>query len=185
MTPEPDIRPLDAADVDALDGFFRRIPEGDRTFFREDVLAPGTIERWLADTRSRRYVAVDGPDVVGYAAVLPGVGWSTHVAELRIVVDPARRRGGIGRGLARRGVVDAVGDGITKLVVEVFAEQDTTVTMFSALGFEVEGLLKDHVRSQSGDLSDLLVLAHFVDRMWETMETTGLPDALGGPAGAR
>ena len=40
--------------------------------------------------------------------------------------------------------------GMTKLVVEVVAEQEATVAMFTQLGFEPEGLLKDHVRSQSG-----------------------------------
>ena len=71
-----------------------------------------------------------------------------------------------------------MGDGIGKIVVEVAAGQDSTIAMFGALGFEVEGLLKDHVRSRAGDLSDLLVLSHFVDRMWEMMQTTGLDDAL-------
>ena len=45
--------------------------------------------------------------------------------------------------------------GMTKLVVEVVAEQEATVAMFTALGFEAEGLLKDHVRSRAGEVHDL------------------------------
>ena len=37
------------------------------------------------------------------------------------------------------------------------------MAMFTQLGFEPEGLLKDHVRSRAGEVHDLLVLAHFVE----------------------
>jgi hypothetical protein len=71
--------------------------------------------------------------------------------------------------------------GATKLVVEVVAEQEPTVAMFSLLGFEPEGLLKDHVRSQAGEFRDLLVLSHFVEPLWASMRTAGVEDlVLGG-----
>ena len=41
------------------------------------------------------------------------------------------------------------------------------MAMFSQLGFEPEGLLKEHVRSQAGEVHDLLVLAHFVEPLWD------------------
>jgi len=34
---EVEVRPLAGDDHDALRAFFLRVPEGDRTFFREDV----------------------------------------------------------------------------------------------------------------------------------------------------
>lgn len=173
---EVEVRTLGPDDVDALRRFFARVPEGDRTFFREDVLQPGVVERWLDDPDQRRLVALVDGDVGGHVAVLRGVGWSRHVAEIRLVVDPQHRRRGLGRLLAQRAVVEAVEMGAAKLVVEVVASQEPTVTMFSLLGFEPEGLLKDHVRSQAGELHDLLVLAHFVEALWETMRTTGVED---------
>ncbi|HEY3486208.1 MAG TPA: GNAT family N-acetyltransferase [Ilumatobacteraceae bacterium] len=174
-----DIRPIDATDAERLRTFFAGVPEGDRTFFREDVLEPATIERWLADASSRRLVAVDGDEIAGYAAVLPGVGWSQHVGEVRLVVGPAHRGRGLGRALARAALL-GVGDlGLTKLVVEVVADDDPTVNMFTTLGFEAEGLLRDHVRSRAGEVHDLLILSHFVDALWSTMTTTGVGEALG------
>ena len=174
-----DIRPIDTADADRLRDFFAGVPEGDRTFFREDVLEPGTIERWLADTSSRRLVAVDGDEIAAYVAVLPGVGWSQHVGEIRLVVGPAHRGRGLGRAMARAAVTEVVELGLTKLVVEVVADQDATVNMFTALGFEAEGLLRDHVRSRAGEEHDLLILSHFVEALWATMATTGIDDAVG------
>jgi L-amino acid N-acyltransferase YncA len=137
-----------------------------------DVLAPGVVERWVADPHQRRLIAVVGGDVAGHVAVIPGVGWSRHVGELRLVIDPAHRRRGLGRLLAQRAVVESAEMDVTKLVVEVVAEQEPTVAMFTALGFEAEGLLTDHVRSRSGEVHDLLVLAHFVEALSATMTTT-------------
>ena len=60
--------------------------------------ARSSRSRWRARRRWRRgwptatrpaVLAVDGATVVGYVAVIPGVGWSSHVGELRLVVDPA------------------------------------------------------------------------------------------------
>ena len=170
------VGPLAPADLTAVRAFFDGMPEGDRTFFREDVLAPGTLERWTTETASRRYVArLDGA-IAGYAAVIPGVAWSAHVGEIRLVVGPHVRRRGVGRALARQVVVGAVELGVTKLVVEVVATEEATVAMFVGMGFEPEGLLRGHVRSRAGEVHDLLVLLHFVEDLWSTLRTTGIAD---------
>ncbi|MET0145425.1 MAG: GNAT family N-acetyltransferase [Ilumatobacteraceae bacterium] len=171
-----EVRALTPDDTDALRRFFGRVPEGDRTFFREDVLLPGVVERWLADPGQHRLVALVDGEIAGSVAVIPGVGWTRHVGELRLVVDPAFRRRGVGRLLAQRAVIQAVELGTAKLVVEVVAEQDATVAMFTALGFEPEGLLKDHVRSHAGEMHDLLVLSHVVQELWDTMRATGIDE---------
>lgn len=178
-----EVRAIEPSDADAIRAFFARVPEGDRTFFREDVLAPGAIERWIADPDQHRCIAIVDDEIAGHMAVIRGVAWSRHVGEIRLVVAPEQRRRGLGRLLAQRAVVEAVDLGMTKLVVEVVAEQEATVTMFSALGFEAEGLLKDHVRTQTGETHDLLVLSHFVERLWATMSTIGVDHAV-NPADA-
>lgn len=175
-----EIRPVDADDREALLAFFRRVPEGDRTFFREDVLAPGALDRWFANSGDARFVAVDGDDVVGYLAVVVQVGWSSHVGELRVVVDPTRRRQGIGRALARAGLLHALEAGLLKVVVEVVADQEPTLAMFSSLGFEPEALLRDHVRDAAGRLRDLITMAHLVEETWGAMRTTGIEDLVEG-----
>jgi RimJ/RimL family protein N-acetyltransferase len=173
-------RPVGAGDAEVLSAFFARVPEGDRTFFKEDVLHAPTITSWTEDQRNRRSLALE-PDgsVVGYVAVFPGVGWSSHVGELRVVVDPAARGRGLGRDLARRGLLDALELGLTKLVVEVVADQTASIGLFQSLGFEAEALLRDHVRNRDGELRDLIVLAHSADGLWSTMATLGVDEALG------
>lgn len=173
-----EVRAIEASDADAIRVFFSGVPEGDRTFFREDVLAPGAVERWISDPDQHRSIAIVDDEIAGHVAVIPGVAWSRHAGEIRLVVAPEHRRRGLGRLLVQRAVVEAVDLGMTKFVVEVVAEQQATVTMFTALGFEAEGLLKDHVRTQTGQMHDLLVLSHFVERLWATMSTVGVDDAV-------
>jgi ribosomal protein S18 acetylase RimI-like enzyme len=173
-----DVRPLGPELAAPLEAFFRRVPESDHNSFAEDILAPGIVESWLDDPRARRAVAVEGEKVIGYVAVLPLHGWSAHVGSLRVVVDPASRGQGVGRALARSGLMTGLELGLSKIVVEVVVDAVPAIGMFEALGFEPEALLRDHVRDRAGDLRDLVVLAHLVEGTWSGMATAGLEDAL-------
>ena len=105
-------------------------------------------------------------------------GWSDHVGEIRLVVHPAHRRAGLGRALARHALVQAVDAGLRKLVVELVADQEHAIAMFTALGFTGEALLRDHIRDRDGRLRDLVVLAHYVDETWAAMATIGLQEEI-------
>lgn len=183
MADDIEIRALTPDLTPAAQAFFSAIPEGDRTFFKEDVLDAATVAGWAHDTRSRRLVAVEEQSrrVVGYVAVIPGVGWSGHVGEIRLVIDPGVRRQGLGRRLARRALVEAIDLELGKVVVEVVADQVPAVELFLALGFEAEAVLCEHVCDRAGELRDLLVLAHRVDDIRAAMATTGIDEALGQP----
>lgn len=174
------IEPLGPERCDALLTFFGSLPEGDRTFIKEEVTDPDTVRSWAGDTSpGGRWVSVDGDEVTGYVAVRPLPGWSDHVGEVRLVVSPTRRGSGLGRVLARHALVEAVSSGLSKVVVEVVAEQGAALALFTDLGFGGEALLRDHIRDRSGELRDLMVLAHHVDDTWSGMATVGLDEALG------
>jgi ribosomal protein S18 acetylase RimI-like enzyme len=172
-----EIRTIEAADSAALSRFFERIPESDRTFLKEDVEDPRVLADWV-QPRPGRTVALDDREVVGSVAVVPLVGWSSHVGEVRLVVDPGHRGRGIGRRLARQAVLDAVDMDLRKLVVEVISDQAPLIAMFRGLGFEPEALLTDHVRDRSGHMRDLIVLANSVDDQFATLGVAGVADQL-------
>jgi ribosomal protein S18 acetylase RimI-like enzyme len=163
-----------------LTELFGELSERDLTLIKEDLTDTDAVRGWAARP-AQQWVAVDGHDVVGYAAVRPLPEWSDHVGELRLVVDPARRRAGVGRALARHALIEAVRAGRRKLVVELAADQQNALAMFSSLGFTGEALLRDHIRDRNGELHDLVMLAHFVDGMWAGMGAIGLTDELGLP----
>ena len=170
-----EIRPLQSGDRDALEDFLRRIPEGDRTFFKEPVGDQSVIDSWVHD-RLGPWLAVDGAGVVGFVAVVPLHGWSDHVAEIRLIVDPEHRGEGVGTALARHAIVEALRAGLSKLVVEVLADQEFTIEMFRALGFDPEALLSGHVRNRSGELLDLMILAHMASDAAAAIAAAGLID---------
>jgi RimJ/RimL family protein N-acetyltransferase len=170
-----EIRALRADDVDALLEFFARVPAAERTFFKEAVLDRFTVESWSGGARG---LACDAGTVSGYVAVVPLGGWSDHVGEVRLVVDPERRGQGLGRTLARWALLQALELGLRKLYVEVVADQQGAVAMFMALGFQAEGLLRDHVRDRDGELRDLVLLAHPVADQWAAMASAGIDDAV-------
>ncbi|WP_100498251.1 GNAT family N-acetyltransferase [Geodermatophilus chilensis] len=177
------VTPLTEAHCEALLRFFADLPEGGRTFIREDVTDPDVVRGWAAGSPGvDRWAAVDdGGRVLGYVAVLRLPGWSDHVGEVRLVVAPAGRGSGLGRQLARHAVVHALEAGLTKLVVEVVADQGPALALFAGLGFTGEALLVDHIRDRNGALRDLMVLAHHVGETWAGMDAVGLTEALDTP----
>jgi len=166
--------------VDALARFFADLPEGDLTFVKEDVSGPAAIRGWRRP--GRQWVALDGGEgggeVAGFVAVLPLHGWSDHVGEVRLVVGPRHRGAGLGRTLARHALLRALDQGLRKVLVEVVADQEALLGMFSGLGFTGEALLTDHVRDRAGGLHDLVLLAHHVEATSAAMRAIGLEEEL-------
>lgn len=171
------IVPLSATGSSAVIAFLDRISEGDTTFFKESVNGLATVRSW-ADGPGQRFFATLQNEVIGYVAVIPGVGWSSHVGEVRLVVEPSRRRAGVGHDLARHALQAAVTAGLTKIVVEVIAEQTSTIRLFQSLGFTPEALLEDQVLDGEGRLTDLVLLSHRALENWELLETVGLTEPL-------
>ena len=177
------IVPLADSHCDAVLRFFRSLPDGDRTFIKEDVTDADAVRAWTSgEARGRRWVALDGDpadgQVAGYLAVVPLPGWSDHVGEVRMVVAPGSRGQGLGRRLARHALVQAVDAGLTKLLVEVVADQEPVLALFTGLGFTGEALLRDHIRDRDGRPHDLVLLAHHVGETWAGMQTVGVADEL-------
>jgi L-amino acid N-acyltransferase YncA len=173
-----EIRPLEARDEAAVDRFLDRIPEEDRTFFKEDVADPAVRAAWFRPGAAR-LLAVAADDVVGYAAVVSLTGWSSHVGELRVIVDPEHRGRSIGQELTRRAMLEALQLGLLKMVIEVRADHESRIEMFRALGFVPEALLADHVLDHAGRLHDLMVLTHSVDAWNASLAVAGIQDGLG------
>ena len=157
------------------------MPDRDLTFIKEDLSAPA-VRAWAG--RGREWVAVDDTDqgpITGFVAIAQLPGWSDHVGEIRLVVHPERRGAGIGTELARHALTRAVRMGLAKVVVEVVADQDALLAMFTGLGFTGEALLCNQIRDRTGAFRDLVVLAHYVDDTWAAMQTFGLDHELADP----
>src|SRR4051794_32804247 len=123
-----ELRPLTTFDVDALHAFFASVPRQEWTFFKEDVTDPAVAARWVHDELCVRRLAVDPEGrIVAFAALPPGVGGSSHVASVTLVVAGPARRQGLGRALARQMLIEALDQGFRKVTVETAANNTAAV----------------------------------------------------------
>ena len=95
--------------------------------------------------------------------MVPGVGWSSHVGDIRLIVLPQFRGQGTGRRLAAGGQELAESLGMSKLMIEIPAANTGGLAMFTAFGFAEEARLGQHVRDAAGDYQDLLLLSRWLN----------------------
>jgi RimJ/RimL family protein N-acetyltransferase len=178
------MRPMGIEDADALHTFFVGIPEEDLLFLRRDVTNRDVIESWAQDValgHTFTLLAQQEGRVVGEASIHPSrVPWSTHVGEIRVVVDAEHRKLGLGSALVQAIFLEALGRGIEKIMAEMTTDQKGAINVFQKLGFRVEGLFRDHVRDRQGVKRDLVVMAHEVGAESDLLDKYGVADAVGG-----
>jgi RimJ/RimL family protein N-acetyltransferase len=162
------VRRFDSRDRDAMLAFARDLPEHDLLFLGRDLGQPRVVEAWLgaiADGWIDSFVAIEdadgvAPRLVGTAALVRDPhGWSAHVGEVRLLVDPDRRGHGIGRDLVEAVFAAAHAHGLAKLTAQMTPDQAGSIALFESLGFREEALLKGQVRGRDGIAHDLAILA--------------------------
>ena len=157
------IRPMVPEDKDDLLDFFRRIPQEDRFGLKEDVTDPKIMERWaltLDYARVLPLLAILDGKIVGDGTLhYRRAGARQHVGEVRVVVDPAYRNRGIGKGLLHK-LVELAGDkGLKKLMFEVIAGTEAVAQHTAQmLGFVPVAVLPGHVCDSDGNLRDLVLM---------------------------
>jgi L-amino acid N-acyltransferase YncA len=157
------IRPMVPEDQDDLLDFFRRISPEDRFDLKEDVTNPKIMERWaqtLDYTRVLPLLALLDGKIVGDGTLhYRRAGARQHVGEVRVVVDPAYRNRGVGKGLLHK-LIEIAGDkGLTKLMIEVVADTEEAARHTAqTLGFVPVATLPGHVLDPRGTPHDLIIL---------------------------
>lgn len=166
---------LTAEDADAVLEFFFELTAEERTFFWDDLTDPSVVARWVGDPRRSPMCIVEDGRVAAFAALVPQTEWSSHVAELVLVVAERARRRGHGRMLAQSMLIGALRRDFTKVTVQVAADQPGAIAMFQGIGFQAEALLRDHLREpDSGRMRDLVILSHLVEETYAHLLAAGL-----------
>jgi GNAT superfamily N-acetyltransferase len=154
------VRPLTAADESELAAFFKRIPVDERQLFKDDVTKSSVIHEWIQK--------------LDYSNVLPLMvfkerrivadatlhhdkrGWSRHVAEFRISLDPEFR----GKGLARMLIEEFLDIGpalkVAILKGHVLDVQHEARDLVDAMGFVQVAVLPQHAIDLAGVVHDVL-----------------------------
>ena len=157
------IRPMVPGDEDALLDFFHSISPEDRFYLKEDVTDPKILEQWaqtLNYSRALPLLAILDGKIVGDGTLHHRrAGARKHVGEVRVVVAPAYRNRGVGRGLLHH-LIDIAGDmGLKQLIFEVVADTEQAARHTAQLlGFVPLAVLPAHVRDSGGNPHDLLIM---------------------------
>ncbi len=157
------IRPLSEQDRAALLAFGQQLPQDDLLYLEDDFQSHEIISRLVNASQAENWrqivVEADG-EILGYSSVRRLHGWSSHVADIVLLVNPRFRRMGVGVALAQA-IFDAARElGVSKIIVEMLEEQESGRAIFERLGFRIEGTLSKHTRDRQGQFHTLLILSY-------------------------
>lgn len=176
------IRPVAPPDYPSLLDLLRAVARADRGVVRTLAEYPQTPEQershfdtWSADAsrqgpRGCWFVALHEGRVVGEADIRRMAPHRLrHVAHLGLSVHPGHQGRGLGRALMNT-LLDwraaqstgALGP-ITRLDLNVLADNDRAIVLYRSLGFEIEGRRRAFVRREDGSLVDDLLMARLFD----------------------
>ena len=175
------VRPMTADDRATVLAFADGLPDHDLLFLRRDIQDAEVVDEWIGEINSGQIVtllAFSDDELVGYGSIdRSQLRWSSHVAEVRVVVSEAARGKGLGRLLVEQAFQAAVAAGIEKIVARMTPDQEGAIAAFEGLGFRPEGLMRNHVRDLSGEKHDLLVMGLDVVAFHSTLESYGVGEA--------
>lgn len=159
------LRPMEAGDSDAILAFARTLPVKDLLFLQRDIRSEKVVSAWIDQNGEggaiSSLVAIDDNGRLRgcSALVRDRLSWSSHVADIRILVGLDSRSMGLGRLLAMHCVDQALAEDVEKLTVQMTPDQEGALRMFEELGFRPEALLRDQVRDAEGSIADIVIMA--------------------------
>ncbi len=150
------VRPLTPSDGPALLAFGRALPFDDDQPITDDWRNAEVIN-WLINATVlghwRQLIATSGDIIVGYGAALRLPGWSSHVAEIYLIISRGWRHTGLNAVLEPLLLAAARDLGATKAIVELLSEQQPDRLVFERLGFRAEGTLNAQSHTLNGQIT--------------------------------
>ena len=156
---EAELSPLNENDYEALLNFFRRVPEEDLYYLKDDVTDPDVVREWTSKIDIERAIpikAVVGGKIVADATLHRSRAFTRrHVGDIRILVDPEHRRGGLGRRLVRELLDIAADIGLYKVIIDLVPQrEESAIHLVELMGFTHAATLKGGIRDYYGEYRD-------------------------------
>ncbi len=169
------MRPMVIEDLDALHRFFiDDVPEEDRMHLKDDVADREVLEGWASKLNYDKVLPIlmlDGERIIADGTIKHTPrGWSSHLAEIRLVVSREYQGKGAGILLLKELVLLAQGKKADLLQAQVFENSPTGIAVFQKLGFRIEAVLRGFAMDIKGNRQNLVVLVRDVSELWKRME---------------
>jgi [ribosomal protein S18]-alanine N-acetyltransferase len=153
------VRAATFEDCDALGAGMKTVVDEGRWLATESGSAEELANRFRqAILESHLVLVLEDRDggVVGALGLHPAQ--ADGVVGLGMWVLPTHRGRGGGRRLIEAALVERPDD-VHKIELEVFPENEPAIALYRKMGFEEEGLRRDHYRRRDGSLRSALVMA--------------------------
>jgi L-amino acid N-acyltransferase YncA len=168
------IRSMTRNDVDRSFAFFESLSPEDRAYLRRDVYKKEVVAERIRAMRSgnvKRVVALVDDRIVADAALeFESLAWKKHVAEVRLIVDSAYQRKGLGMLMARELYSIATEAQVEEIVVRMMRPQIAARSIFRKLGFHEETVLPDYVKDLEGHKQDMILMRCDLQALWNELE---------------
>jgi ribosomal protein S18 acetylase RimI-like enzyme len=133
------LRPFEAADDDALISWVRSAEEL-LTFAGPELAWPLTTSqlqtiRARSDTTAWTAVLAPASAPVGHIELVIPAAYPRRGHLARVIIDPARRRSGMGRSLVSAALEEAYARGLDPVTLNVRRGNDAAISLYTALGF--------------------------------------------------
>lgn len=179
------LRPMAPEDYDATRAFFHRLSEDDRRYLRFNVTDSRAFEDWMARSSEPDFIlqllALSGGEVVGNGTLIHNpFSWTSHVASIRLIVDPKYRRHGLGLLLACEISHIGMAQEIEKLIAEMATSQADARRIFEHLGFEEKAVFKGQIKDWAGHKHDMVIMGLDLTATWLELQEAHLKDFIGG-----
>ena len=106
-----------------------------------------------------QFVALEGGKVVGWCDIIPSTrpGFG-HSGSVGMGILQEWRQHGLGKKLLQACIQKSIENGITRIELEVYANNTAAIALYRRLGFVEEGL-KRRARFLDGEYQDLLIMS--------------------------
>jgi L-amino acid N-acyltransferase YncA len=155
------VRPMEKQDRDKLVLFFKRIPEAELRFLKDDVTDTRVIDQWAKGLSYERVLPlvaeVNGRVIADASLHRRKEGWRRHLGGLRVVVDPAYRHKGLASRLIDELTEIARREGLDRLYAEIPADDQAAIDLFQNRGFKHVARFERNIIDRVGKYHDLAV----------------------------
>lgn len=158
------VRPVTEADLEELARGFKVVVDEERWVARQPPVAAADLAEELRQRlgEARLMFALEGTDAEGGPALVGFIDLyptrTDGVYAFGLWVLPGVRGKGGGRTLLEA-AIDARPPHVHKIELETWPHNEAAIALYEHLGFEREGLRRDHYRRADGSLQSSLIMA--------------------------
>lgn len=154
-------------DGELLTEFTSNMSEDELLFLRMDITRPEVREIWLENVRRGRTTTLFALDekgkIAGYSSLhRSDLLCTRHHGELRVFVHHSVRGNGLGQVLIAELYQVAQDLKLERVTMNIAREQQGLRQLLESMGFRVEALLTDWLKSRDGRLHDLVIMSYAV-----------------------